>query len=278
MALAGDAAKVTFTVDRDVKVGDQSLVAIKTDTVLGAEVAGGDAAAALGSSTVDPVGPHHDSVHAEHRAAGSRRERQRAGQAEVRAGAADADRHACATRRRSCAARSTASPTCRAASTSATRRSNSCSRTPRRCPTRWLQRAGQVNQLITDGNLLFAALDERRQALSNLIAGIDDVSRPAFGLRRRQPREFRPGAGEAEPGDGQPARAARAHRRGAASGCRRTPPRSARSSARVPASRSTCTACRRPPIVGSAARHLLPAGQAARQPRRHAARATSPSA
>ena len=33
--LAGDAAKVTFTVDRDVKVGDQSLVAIKTDTVLG---------------------------------------------------------------------------------------------------------------------------------------------------------------------------------------------------------------------------------------------------
>ena len=33
--LAGDAAKVTFTVDRDVRVGDQSLVAIKTDTVLG---------------------------------------------------------------------------------------------------------------------------------------------------------------------------------------------------------------------------------------------------
>ena len=28
--LAGDAAKVTFTVDRDVRVGDQSLVAIKT--------------------------------------------------------------------------------------------------------------------------------------------------------------------------------------------------------------------------------------------------------
>jgi phospholipid/cholesterol/gamma-HCH transport system substrate-binding protein len=33
--LAGDAAKVTFTVDRHVKVGDQTLVAIKTDTVLG---------------------------------------------------------------------------------------------------------------------------------------------------------------------------------------------------------------------------------------------------
>ena len=33
VALAGDTAKVTFTVNRDVKVGDQSLVAIKTDTV-----------------------------------------------------------------------------------------------------------------------------------------------------------------------------------------------------------------------------------------------------
>ncbi len=35
MALAGDTAKVTFTVDRGVRVGDQSMVAIKTDTVLG---------------------------------------------------------------------------------------------------------------------------------------------------------------------------------------------------------------------------------------------------
>src|ERR1700716_3169898 len=33
--LAGDSAEVTFTVDRKIKVGDQSLVAIKTDTVLG---------------------------------------------------------------------------------------------------------------------------------------------------------------------------------------------------------------------------------------------------
>ena len=35
VGLAGTAAKVTFTVDRDVRVGDQSLAAIKTDTVLG---------------------------------------------------------------------------------------------------------------------------------------------------------------------------------------------------------------------------------------------------
>ena len=34
-------------------------------------------------------------------------------------------------------------------------------------------RAGQVNQLVIDGNQLFAALDERRAALSNLISGIE---------------------------------------------------------------------------------------------------------
>src|SRR6478609_11020440 len=35
VALAGDVAKVTFTVDRDIKLGDQTLVSIRTDTVLG---------------------------------------------------------------------------------------------------------------------------------------------------------------------------------------------------------------------------------------------------
>src|SRR5690349_22700691 len=35
VALAGDTAKVSFTVDRNIKIGDQSLVAIKTETVLG---------------------------------------------------------------------------------------------------------------------------------------------------------------------------------------------------------------------------------------------------
>ena len=54
------------------------------------------------------------------------------------------------------------------------------------------QRAGQVNQLIIDGNLLFAALDERRQALSNLIAGIDDVSQQLSGFVADNRREFGP--------------------------------------------------------------------------------------
>ena len=54
------------------------------------------------------------------------------------------------------------------------------------------QRAGQVNQLVLDGNMLFAALDERRQALSNLIAGIDDVSQQLSGFVADNRREFRP--------------------------------------------------------------------------------------
>ncbi len=53
--LAGDAAKVTFTVDRDVKVGDQSLVAIKTDTVLG-EKSLAVTPQGGGTSTVIPLG------------------------------------------------------------------------------------------------------------------------------------------------------------------------------------------------------------------------------
>ena len=53
-------------------------------------------------------------------------------------------------------------------------------------------RAGQVNQLIIDGNLLFAALDERRAALSSLIAGIDEVSEQISGFVADNRREFGP--------------------------------------------------------------------------------------
>jgi len=53
-------------------------------------------------------------------------------------------------------------------------------------------RANQVNQLVTDGNQLFAALDQRRTALSNLIAGIDDVSRQISGFVADNRREFGP--------------------------------------------------------------------------------------
>ena len=52
-----------------------------------------------------------------------------------------------------------------------------------------------MNQLIVDGNQLFAALDERRQALSTLIAGIDDVSQQLSGFVADNQRGVRAGAG-----------------------------------------------------------------------------------
>ena len=72
VGLAGDAAKVTFTVDRDVKVGDQSLAAIKTDTVLGEKLLE-VTPARWRLDQHDPVGPHHHSLHTQHRTTGSRR-------------------------------------------------------------------------------------------------------------------------------------------------------------------------------------------------------------
>lgn len=44
------------------------------------------------------------------------------------------------------------------------------------------KRADQLNQLITDGNSLFAALSLRRQQLAILIAGIDDVAQQISGF------------------------------------------------------------------------------------------------
>ena len=49
VALAGDVAKVTFTVDRKIRVGDQSLVSIRTRHHPRREVAGGDARRARAS-------------------------------------------------------------------------------------------------------------------------------------------------------------------------------------------------------------------------------------
>ncbi len=53
-------------------------------------------------------------------------------------------------------------------------------------------RAGQVNQLIVDGNALFAALDERRTALSRLISSIQPVSQQISGFVADNRREFGP--------------------------------------------------------------------------------------
>ena len=54
------------------------------------------------------------------------------------------------------------------------------------------QRAEQVNKLVVDGNELFAALDERRAALGELISGISDVSAQISGFVADNRKEFGP--------------------------------------------------------------------------------------
>lgn len=188
--LAGDAAKVAFTVDRKIKVGDQSLVAIKTDTVLGqkslAVTPGG-----TGNVTVIPLGrtttPYTLSIALQDLGENS---------SEL-----DKPRFEQALQTLTATLRD-ATPQLRGAldgiadlSRSLNARDEALEQLlshAKKVSDTLAQRAGQVNQLITDGNMLFAALDERRQALSNLISGIDDVSRQLSGFVADNRREFGP--------------------------------------------------------------------------------------
>ncbi|MBB5167917.1 virulence factor Mce family protein [Mycobacterium sp. AZCC_0083] len=188
--LAGDAARVTFTVQRDIKVGDQSLVAIKTDTVLGQKslsvTPGG-----TGSSTTIPLGrtttPY--TLNTALQDLGGN------------ASALDKPKFEEALQTLTDTLHD-ATPQLRGALDGVANLSRSLNKRDealeqllahaKRVSDTLAQRAGQVNQLITDGNLLFAALDERRQALSNLISGIDDVSRQLSGFVADNQREFLP--------------------------------------------------------------------------------------
>ena len=181
--------KVTFTVDRKVRVGDQSLVAIKTDTVLGQKSLAVTPRAA-GSTTMIPLG-RTTTPYTLNTAL------QDLGQ---NAGELDKPKFEQALQTLTDTLRD-ATPQLRGALDGVADLSRSLNKRDealeqllahaKKVSDTLAQRAGQVNQLITDGNLLFAALDERRQALSNLIAGIDDVSATAFGIRRRQQARVR---------------------------------------------------------------------------------------
>jgi phospholipid/cholesterol/gamma-HCH transport system substrate-binding protein len=188
--LAGDAAKITFTVDRDVKVGDQSLVAIKTDTVLG-EKSLAITPRGSGQSTVIPLG-RTTTPYTLNTAL------QDLGQ---NVSALDKPRFEMALQTLTASLRD-ATPQLRSALEGVTNLSRSINARDealdqllahaKNVSDTLAQRSGQVNQLITEGNLLFAALDERRQALSNLIAGIDDVATQISGFVADNRREFKP--------------------------------------------------------------------------------------
>ncbi len=190
VALAGDTAKVTFTVDRKVRVGDQSLVSIKTDTVLG-EKSLSVTPKGTGSVTSIPLGrtttPYTLNTALQ----------------DLGQNSSDLDkpRFEQALQTLTDTLRD-ATPQLRSTLDGVTDLSRSLNKRDealeqllahaKRVSDTLAQRAGQVNKLIVDGNLLFAALDERRQALSNLIAGIDDVSQQLSGFVADNRREFGP--------------------------------------------------------------------------------------
>ena len=188
--LAGDTAKVNFTIKRDIRVGDQSMVAIKTDTVLG-EKSLAVTPQGSGESTVIPLG-RTTTPYTLNTAL------QDLGQ---NASELDKPRFEQALNTLTDTLRD-ATPQLRGALDGVANLSRTLNKRDealeqllghaKRVSDTLAQRSGQVNQLITDGNLLFAALDERRQALSNLIAGIDDVSQQLSGFVADNRREFKP--------------------------------------------------------------------------------------
>lgn len=190
VGLAGDTAKVAFTVDRKVRLGDQTLVSIRTETVLG-ERSLGIVPQGGGSVTSIPLSrttaPYTLNMALQDLGQNS--------------GVLDKDQLTQALQVLTDSFRD-ATPELRRTLDGVATLSRSINAndealgqllTRARSVTGVLaDRAGQVNQLITDGNQLFAALDERRAALSNLIAGIDDVSQQISGFVADNRREFGP--------------------------------------------------------------------------------------
>jgi phospholipid/cholesterol/gamma-HCH transport system substrate-binding protein len=190
VALAGDVAKVTFTVNRKVRLGDQTLASIKTDTVLG-ERSLAVTPRGGGSVTSIPIGrttvPY--TLNMALQDLGQTSAELDKGQLNQALGVlTDSLRDATPQLRRTLDGVASLSR-----SINANDEALGQLLAHAQSVTKVLaDRAGQVNQIVNDGNQLFAALDERRAALSNLIAGIDDVSRQLSGFVADNRREFGP--------------------------------------------------------------------------------------
>jgi phospholipid/cholesterol/gamma-HCH transport system substrate-binding protein len=180
IGLAHTSAKVTFTVDRTLQVGDQSLAAIRTDTVLGGKslavtpVGGGSAKDIPLGRTTTPY-----TLNSALQDLGGNVGELDKPQLEQALQVLTDSLH-------------DATPQLRGAldgvvslSRTINRRDQALEQLLARAKsvTQVLnKRADQVNKLVVNGNQLFAALDERRQALSALIGGIDDVSTQLSGF------------------------------------------------------------------------------------------------
>ncbi|CAM3105747.1 MCE family protein [Mycobacterium intermedium] len=191
VSLAGDTAKVSFTVDRNVVIGDQSLAAIRTDTILG-ERSVSISPAGSGRATSIPVTRTTTPYTL-------------AGALDDLGGAANGIVDKPTFERALKVLTDTlhdATPNLRGALdglTSLSRTLNTRDEAlqgllahAKNVTGVLSERAAQVNKLIDQGNELFAALDERRAALSALIAGIDDLSAQLSGFVADNRKEFGP--------------------------------------------------------------------------------------
>lgn len=190
VGLAGNSAKVTFSVDRHVSVGDQSLAAIRTDTILG-ERSISVSPAGRGNATTIPLGrtttPYTLAGALED--LGQNASNLNKPQFDQALNVLTDTLH-------------DATPELRGALDGVTSLSRTLNRRDEalqgllahaKSVTGVLsQRADQVNKLVDDGNELFAALDERRSAIGQLISGIHDVSAQISGFVADNRKEFGP--------------------------------------------------------------------------------------
>jgi phospholipid/cholesterol/gamma-HCH transport system substrate-binding protein len=190
VSLAGDSARVDFSVDRHVNVGNESLAAVRTETILG-QRAIGVTPAGSGTATTIPLSRTTTPY-----ALGSALE-------DLGHNAGDLDKAQLEKSLKVLTdALHEATPQLRGALDGVTSLSRTLNRrdqalesllTHAKSVTAVLaERAGQVNKIILDGNQLFAALDARRAALAELISGIDDVSLQLSGFVADNRKEFGP--------------------------------------------------------------------------------------
>lgn len=188
--LAGTAAKVSFTLDRGIIVGNQSLAAIRTDTILG-ERALAVTPEGSGRTTSIPVSrtttPYtlNNALQELGHAAGDLDKDQFKQNLQVLTDAFH-----------------DATPQLRGALDGLTSLSSTLNRRDealtdllahaKSVTSVVAQRADQVNRLVVDGNQLFAALAERRAALGQLIAGITEVAQQISGFVADNRKEFGP--------------------------------------------------------------------------------------
>ncbi|OMC49423.1 mammalian cell entry protein [Mycobacterium sp. IS-2888] len=191
VGLAGDSAKVTFTVDRHVAVGDQSLAAIRTDTILGERSISVTPAGTGKGGTTIPL----SRTTTPYTLAGALED---LGQ---NANDLNKPRFEQSLNVLSDTLRD-ATPQLRGALDGVTSLSRTLNRRDealqgllahaKSVTSVLAQRADQVNKLVDDGNELFAALDERRAAIGQLIAGIGPLAQQISGFVADNRKEFGP--------------------------------------------------------------------------------------